>query len=432
MLTTQNRPNQASISTSAWRLLIAVVFAHSLAAAPVSAAPGANDAVFVAVFSDLDSDGIGDYIENALLAKYSPYYLFSEDWAAGGIFFGELYNPTDVYWYLQQSELLPSGDENDTAIIDNAVLSSKPEALLFPLSDITSFSWRSSYYVNPLEEVNNVCGNPGRHGRDWDYILARRNVGLYGHVVRASQAYRSGEIQRDDGTDGYYKIEYWQFFGYSSAHRVANIGDHEGDWTTVQVLYDPRLDSVVKVFHYAHGNEMVFDMATASAKLTTTATWGRYEEYQGSNYGKTFDDAGEIASNNAVRFYQDPNTNQYTHPVVYIENGSHEFWPTEKGVFYVYQLGVAIGNAPPHGGTDVAHRYLTQSIPNLGEVEAETIATSEAEIVLRYNGSWGAFSRLNSPPPGPPLHTEWTWPANSVIRPKLTVERCVTETCLEH
>jgi hypothetical protein len=39
-----------------------------------------------------------------------------------------------------------------------------------------------------------------------------------------------------------------------------------------------------------------------------------------------------------------------------------------------------------------------------------------ADVILSYSGHWGAYNRKNSPPVGPPLHKQWTWPATSSIR----------------
>ncbi len=71
-------------------------------------------------------------------------------------------------------------------------------------------------------------------------MLQQKNIGLYGHVVRANQNYQRGKIQQEDDTYTYYKIEYWQFFGYNRVGVPGDFGDQEGDWATVQLLYDPQ------------------------------------------------------------------------------------------------------------------------------------------------------------------------------------------------
>jgi hypothetical protein len=108
------------------------------------------------------------------------------------------------------------------------------------------------------------------------------------------------------------------------------------------------------------------------------------------------------AQNNLVRLFKDATTGRYEHPVVYIENGAHEFYPSAAWTFY---------GAPKHTG-DGFH-YLSEAPPNLGEIDNPLVETPSAQIILQYNGYWGAFSRFNDPPPGPPLHRNWTAVANS-------------------
>ena len=103
--------------------------------------------------------------------------------------------------------------------------------------------------------------------------------------------------------------------------------------------------------------------------------------------------------------FRDSVIGEFSHPVVYIENGGHEFYPTEDWNFYL---------APSHNGK--SHNFLTNTPPNLGEVEATLEETAAAGIILKFNGYWGTWSRKNSPPPGPALHKNWTWPESSKIR----------------
>jgi hypothetical protein len=382
---------------------------------------------------DNDKDGIDDIYENELLREFRPYFLFSKDKVEGNLT-AEHYNPADVVWYLKLSELLNTGDEDANPVMDNEYISGDPTRILgvqstFGPANIRINPIRTNYHINPLNKVHGSSGDPGRHGNRWDEILQKRNVGLYGHVVRADIDYQRGVIQRSDNTYKYIKIEYWQFFGYNNANKVWDLGDHEGDWATIQVLYDPELRKIIKVFHYAHGDEMMFDMRTASKPFMYPAEWwGQYEEFRGPNYNQSFTNAGPTAQNNTVRFYEDPETKLFTHPIVYIEYGTHEFWPTEHGEYDgIWEtkvgdinLGKLGQKAPPHRGDDASHRYLTETPPNLGEVEfPEMITDPAARIILLYNGYYGAYGKQNDPPQGPPLHTEWTWPANSALRPML-------------
>jgi len=309
--------------------------------------------------------------------------------------------------------------------------------------------FRPDRFLNPLESVPQP-GNWARHGWAWPDVLARRNVGLYGHVVpfRATQPqtdflqcsrsrtpsdtnrdYVLCEIDLDpQNPKTYYKVEYWQFFGYNGVDKPFDLGDHEGDWTSVQVIVDAGTLAPVQVHHFMHGYRAGFDIQPRQCTIngtwgpcvyTVTLEGGRVREYRGRNYSfpvdfywhKTRDNdnaaSAMTAQNNVLRMMQDPVTGEYSHPVVYVEHGGHEFWPTERW---------SMQDSPNHNGADAAHSYLAAPPPNLGEVEAPLAETAEATIVLRYNGRWGAYSRQNDPPQGPALHNGWTWPASSSIR----------------
>jgi len=186
----------------------------------------------------------------------------------------------------------------------------------------------------------------------------------------------------------------------------------------VQLIYDPQEDVIRSVMHFAHGLEFRFDITSEAFANTRTvaAPDGPMQEIRYCNYKNGSDlnlasldlstlpprvevnvDQLRRAQNNVVRLFQDPNSLKFEHPVVYIEKGSHEFYPTEAWRFYA---------APKHNGK--GFHFLTSAPPNLGEVDHALPDTDEAAVIMLYNGLWGTFSRLNSPPPGPTLHLNWT------------------------
>lgn len=378
-------------------------------------------------FIDLDKDGINDREENRLLAKFRPYYRFSKHY--GNI---DDYRPTDVLWFLQRSELLTSDNEDDHPIIDNKQLASNPSLLLFTTgsapwiieigsSDLTENHRATKYHVNPIQDVPNISDeNPGRHGPSWSDVMAAKNIGLYGHVVplrlnSASDYDRKHKSPITGNEKEFIKVEYWQFFGYNECHCGAWV--HEGDWITVQVLFDPSgasPDSVASVYYYVHGAlEIKFNMALSQAPIPVSlnGTNDSFVEFRGPNYGnhchadtKAIQDSD--CSNNTMRFSQDPLTGHFTHPVAYIENGAHEPWPTSEGFF---------AGVPNHDGNDYDHSYLTNAPPNLGEVDAVMNVPGAMEI-LRFNGSWGA---QGGGARGPSLHWQWTWPDHSSTRSQI-------------
>ncbi len=209
--------------------------------------------------ADTDQDGLDDGLEQKLLERYRPFFAFAEN---------ETFRPTDVQFYLQNSELLASGDEDSSPIIPNSVLKASPAAALGAnqegdaycsntgpgsgpqhtcVSDLTLNRRQTNYRINPLEHPPGASSdNPGRRGADWAQVTAQRNIGLYGHVVPIHLSAptwgcqtRWDTVDRSLKAPRYYKVEYWQFFGYNSQDKPANIGDHEGDWTTLQLLIKP-------------------------------------------------------------------------------------------------------------------------------------------------------------------------------------------------
>lgn len=390
---------------------------------------------------DNDADGMPDSLETLLLARFTPYLRFSLD---GG---EEQYRPMDALNYVRWSELQTRGDEGQGVIVPNGTLYPNPAAVLGQGSDILAVKqFRSDRFLNPLADVPQRGGNWARHGYAWADVLLQRNVGLYGHVVPFQatrpqtdflQCFKSRtpiHNNRDfvlcdidlnpNAIKTYYKVEYWQFFGYNGVDKPSEIGDHEGDWTTVQVIVDSTTLEPVQVYHFAHGYRFGFDLQPGRLRSTADREGGAVKEYHGQawlrsvdfTWHETSDDrvlndhSALNSQNNVLRMMRDPSTGKYTHPVVYVEHGGHEFWPTEG---WTYQ------DSPNHNGKDTAHSYLTAPPPNLGEVEAPLAEVAEANIVLRYNGRWGAFSRKNDPPQGPALHNGWTWPASSSLRRQL-------------
>ena len=82
-----------------------------------------------------------------------------------------------------------------------------------------------------------------------------------------------------------------------------------------------------------------------------------------------------------------------THPVVHIEHSGHAFWPAEYWSW---------PGARRHGGDGEA--YLVATPPNLGEINAANRAVPGADIIVHFNGDWGA---KNDGPEGPGMKGTW-------------------------
>ena len=395
------------------------------------------------LFVDVDKDSIDDRVEDALLERFRPYYMFSKD---GG---PENFNPTDVLWYVNHACILATTDDPYTpkSVLATATPTSvltppyfikgKPQPPPFPSADVTVTHKQDPNFhfsvIGHFSHPNGLTIDPENsdfiHGNPWQAVRTDKNLqlnGFYGHVARLRlpdpNAFNfTGEIDR--GTV-YYKVEYWQFFAFNSVHEPVNFGDHEGDWESVQVLYDPVHDSIVAVYHFAHGIPFRFHMKQVIDSVKGSNQDGALYEYHGVNYRNnaplklaTIDVTGfkinedqaaiALAQDNILRLFQDPVTGKFSHPVVYIEHSTHEFYPSQ---YWNYQ------GAPNHNGDDADHTFLTNTPPNLGEVEHLLTETPEAPLVLRWDGFWGAYDHDNTPPMGPAMHQQFTWPASSSIR----------------
>jgi len=205
----------------------------------------------------------------------------------------------------------------------------------------------------------------------------------------------------------YYKVEFWQFFGFSAEDQPLNIGDHEGDWTSVQLLIRPAVGSepakIVRVSLFLHGAELSFDLESSAVTQTPPAPLGedQFIEYRGANYGtdgfakvdindKWFyyrcNPEGDMnrANDNTLRMYRDPDSGEFSHPIVYIERGAHEFWPTEKGHVNTIIGGIAY-HSTSHDGDGVS--FLTNTPINLGEVEHPLSTQGDTPLVLMGFGA---------------------------------------------
>jgi FG-GAP-like repeat/FG-GAP repeat len=404
--------------------------------------------------TDDDKDGISDVVEAELLARYRPYYRFTK---------GDNFRPISVLDYIAMSELIPNEDQNTADKIFTAqqlretpmlllqawrdrpdFCTVSPESAKHCSSDLTKNGRVTAFRVNPLEDPPGPARDePGRHGATPEEVRTLRNVGLYGHVVpirlRLSEepnvlcTKRWSNVERAGPGEGqeYYKVEYWQFFGFSTAYQLFNIADHEADWVSVQLLVRPAApnspEKIVRVSHFLHGTEISFNLERTDVTATPPAPFGegQFVEYRAGNFApdgfKSIDIndkwfyypcRGDMrrAPDNTLRMFADPDTGAFTHPIVYIEKGAHEFWPTEHGSVNTI-VGGAKYHAPSHDGD--GDSFLTNTPINLGEVEAPLSMQGPSPLVLRYNGHWGAYG--DDPPMGPPLHGNWTWPADSSI-----------------
>jgi hypothetical protein len=240
-----------------------------------------------------------------------------------------------------------------------------------------------------------------------------------------------------------------------------DLTDHDGDWCTVQVYVDanwwksaPDL-AIVYVSHYFHGFQAGFDMDSVEQAPTSLVVPSPSAGNHGTTYpameylgphsinsvdlpvdldgglwltsqGPNTDDKAEklanatnlsFAQNNTLELAQDPVFSasgartvkqRYKHPVVYVEWGGHEFWPTSGWSIAAASKHNGLGTYSYFGDAPVDVTYLpafsagAQTLPS-------PPPSPDVELVTLFSGFWGAPQKHNPPPPGPPLHCEWYW-----------------------
>lgn len=339
---------------------------------------------------DDDADGIPDIVEQTLLARFRPYYRFSKSVVGTK----EPYHPADVVTVVRGSDLYDYKTEaGSNPVVSKTALSGTPLLVLSATSkgpsNVALSPHKSDYYLN----IANVL-----HGGEPDWTrIQNEATGLYGHVAPLR-----------DNTNGKvtgYKIEYWQFYAFNPAQSeidctIATAIAHEGDWEGVELVIEPDLKTVRSVRHHVHDKDVVFELTLGKP----VDIGNGFLEYQGTGPNRPHaalidliaDGPAGIgwAQNNLVRFFC--NVDGCTHPVVYIEHGGHASWPTEHWVY---------SGTPLHRGDE--RSFLVATPSNLGEIGHPMPGCVGCQLVLGYNGRWGA---CGDPPEGPPLKGSWGKP----------------------
>jgi transcriptional regulator with XRE-family HTH domain len=99
----------------------------------------------------------------------------------------------------------------------------------------------------------------------------------------------------------------------------------------------------------------------------------------------------------------------YKHPVVYVEWGGHEFWPTSSWSIAAASKHNGLGKYSYFGDAPVDVTYLPVFLSNGAQNLPSPLPNADVALVTLFAGFWGAPQSHNGPPQGPPLHCEWFW-----------------------
>ncbi|MFO0743282.1 MAG: hypothetical protein U0270_45850 [Labilithrix sp.] len=363
-------------------------------------AADANGAVPGDPGADFDQDGIPDALEEQLLRKYRPYYKFSKEGDKE-----EDNRPSDPVAEIENAQLKMISGDNDV---------SDPIAGCGRASDKHLVPAASLYECKPeasflkAKAVSKYCLNiaDARYAGVSAAEAKEKSTGFYGHVTK----------DKVNGHDAY-RLEYWQFYAFNNQDitvlGMGSFGDHEGDWTGMELWYDLTTKSIVKLDYMIHGKEVFFNIP-AGTKATCTSC---FQTVKGAKYdpnvGSFHDDKERPKYNdNAAEFWNDETGTMHT--VLYVERGGHEGWPGKWGKAEIDLGPVTIRNNA-HNGEGAS--YLV-NVPkdrplNLGELDHPL--TKSARMILEFNGHWGCTNTKDlfgqapqrRSPVGPGMHCEW-------------------------
>jgi hypothetical protein len=356
--------------------------------------------------ADVDHDGIADAVEEMLIRRYRPYYRFSKAGDAD-----EAFRPANPVLQVTSAQLHTYYTDANGTTGSLAGCGRASDQHLDPPEQLYTCRTDTSWLVSPVKSTYCLNFDNARYaGASWADVQAKA-TGLYGHVTQAK-------------IDGHaaYKIEYWQFFAFNnqdiSILGVDTFGDHEGDWTGLEVWFDRELHRLVKVKYMIHGKSVSFKIPQTPSTCRNCTI-----DVKGPNFAPNppnfFDDPRAYDDNQAQFFIDDKG---FKHVVAYIERGGHEFWPGAWGHASI-SVGPASFGLNPHNGEGPAYLVpdITDRVFNLGEVAHPL--TRAAKVVLPFNGMWGCTNTkelsilgpVRRSPVGPALHCSWNFPGKGPI-----------------
>jgi len=395
---TEARDVEADVEGPARRAqLAALVAAHLAPGAPAGGDPAT---------ADRDDDGIADALEEDLLRRYRPFYRFSKKDGND-----EDRRPADAVEELRHAQLKTMKGDGDGVTDPVAGCGRAGDQHLDPPASL--YTCRSDDSLVTTPSKTKLClniENDRYPGVALDEAKTKA-TGLYGHVA-------------PDTIDGHpaYKIEYWQFYAFNNQDitvlGLGSYGDHEGDWTSVQLWFDRTAGRVARVLYLVHGKTISFEVpaASTSCRSCTAKVHGAHFD---PNVGNFYDDSERPKYNdNQAEFFVD--AQGFKHVVVYVEHGGHESWAGSWGHAQIDVGPIAI-HLNPHGGDGTS--YLVPDVQdrplNMGEVDKPL--TVEGSLILPFNGFWGSTNDtdfagpVRRSPVGPALHCSWKWTAHGPL-----------------
>ena len=295
----------------------------------------------------------------------------------------ETARPCSWQWFVGSCNL---EDSSDDVVVPQLSMAADPSALLQPPgADVTV----AHAGANDPGYTLHLAADVYQDGEPWIYVIHDAH-GVYAHVEEVDNTLVN--------------IEYTILWAFNRA--TAN--DHDGDITSITVVYDRGCDRLTRVTYSLHGvvlesfrlaqpvsielvqligTDQNLNAATVSAAKLSVGPSDSYEEGEGLL----------SASDPYVYLARDPVSLRFEHPVIYAENGAHEPWPNSTGWEDF---------APAHTGDGLS--FLPDSVHVLGTLLAPNL---DDVPFLRYNGTFG------TDPAAIIFHRSWFWPQGRTNNP---------------
>jgi len=321
--------------------------------------------------ADLDGDGLDDAIEQSLLDRHRPILVFEND---------ERHWPISAETFVRNSRLR---------------WNTHPQRRF-------EYGWLRDVYsqrqmsANPLLVLNGAGGWPGESSNAADH--PSRNE----WYLDISDNFRGGVYPQPDGSahqgmyghavplaDGSIQLQFWQLFPHNEAECVSDCGDHEGDWTWLDLYLDGAPPYALRQIVYHHHG----DNHCPPTSLP----------FSGGSVGQNVIPAISLPADGV--------------PICFIEEQAHEWWPWSSGGEECDFDPTGFGFCPnaSHHGNGI--RYRVPTVENIGERDVPMPGSLSAQLILRFNGRWGGWGSECDDhwfePPDSPIHQRFPTPRSA-------------------
>ncbi len=320
--------------------------------------------------ADEDLDGLDDSTEQTLLDRHRPRLVFEDD---------ERHWPISAERFVRGSRLRrnthPDRNFEYGWLVDvysEAQLSADP--LLILRGGDARPGEPSNTIEHPARNEWYLDIHDGLRSGVYPQPDGSAHEGMYGHATPLA--------------DGSILLQYWQLFPHNEAECQDDCGDHEGDWTWLDLYLDGTAPYTLRQIVYHHHG----DSRCPPTSLPFAGGFQHPEPVPLPGDGV---------------------------PVCYVEEQAHEWWPWASGGEECEFTGWGLCYNASHRGNGISYRV--PRVENIGERNAPMPGSLAAQLILLYNGRWGGWGSVCTTglfkdtwfePPDSPVHQSYPLPGS--------------------